>query len=108
MTSSVCEGSCEVSCGAVSWARAIDRDLARSRRAQFLNTGNDVAARDVCPCVWIVNPTETRQVLKHVLLEALQLKRDALKDPKLKSSPVATQRAPPPDATALPAMDLAY
>jgi hypothetical protein len=29
---------------------------------QFLNTGNDYAARDVCPCVWIVSPTETRQV----------------------------------------------
>ena len=28
---------------------------------QFLNTGNDYAARDICPCVWIVNPTETRQ-----------------------------------------------
>ena len=26
---------------------------------QFLNTGNDYAARDVCPCVWITSPVET-------------------------------------------------
>ncbi|KAL1496099.1 hypothetical protein AB1Y20_014724 [Prymnesium parvum] len=49
---------------------------------QFLGTGNDYAARDVCPCVWIIDPTETRQVLKHVLKEALGMDRAALKDPR--------------------------
>lgn len=34
---------------------------------QFLNTGNDFAARDSCPCLWIVNPHETGKVLNHVL-----------------------------------------
>lgn len=34
---------------------------------QFLNTGNDFAARDASPCVWIVNPTETMYVLKTIL-----------------------------------------
>ena len=31
---------------------------------QFLNTGNDFAARAVCPCIWITNPTETTYILK--------------------------------------------
>jgi len=34
---------------------------------QFLNTGNDHAARDICPCVWITSPFETADVLKYVL-----------------------------------------
>lgn len=34
---------------------------------QFLNTGNDFAARDVCPCVWIINPEETTFILKNIL-----------------------------------------
>lgn len=34
---------------------------------QFLNTGNDVAARDVCPCIWITNPEETTYILKSIL-----------------------------------------
>jgi IMP and pyridine-specific 5'-nucleotidase len=34
---------------------------------QFLNTGNDYAARDVCPCVWITSPEETTYVLKTIL-----------------------------------------
>lgn len=34
---------------------------------QFLNTGNDYAARDASPCVWIINPTETMYVLKTIL-----------------------------------------
>ena len=35
---------------------------------QFLNTaGNDSAARDVCPCVWIINPDETTYILKNIL-----------------------------------------
>ena len=34
---------------------------------QFLNTGNDFAARDVCPCVWITSPEETTYILKSIL-----------------------------------------
>jgi len=34
---------------------------------QFLNTGNDFAARDVCPCVWITSPDETTYILKSIL-----------------------------------------
>jgi len=34
---------------------------------QFLNTGNDYAARGVCPCIWITNPEETTYILKSIL-----------------------------------------
>jgi IMP and pyridine-specific 5'-nucleotidase len=34
---------------------------------QFLNTGNDFAARAVSPCVWIINPQETTYILKSIL-----------------------------------------
>ena len=34
---------------------------------QFLNTGNDVAARSVCPCIWITSPDETTYILKSIL-----------------------------------------
>lgn len=34
---------------------------------QFLNNGNDYAARDVCPCVWITSPEETTYILKSIL-----------------------------------------
>ena len=34
---------------------------------QFLNTGNDYAARSVCPCIWITNPDETTYILKSIL-----------------------------------------
>jgi len=34
---------------------------------QFLNTGNDYAARSCCPCVWITSPEETTYVLKAIL-----------------------------------------
>ena len=35
---------------------------------QFLpQTGNDLAARETCPCIWIVNPAETGKVLQHLL-----------------------------------------
>jgi IMP and pyridine-specific 5'-nucleotidase len=33
---------------------------------QFLNTGNDYAARAVCPCIWITAPDETTYILKTV------------------------------------------
>jgi hypothetical protein len=32
-----------------------------------LSAGNDVAARDFCPCIWITAPTETEKILEHVL-----------------------------------------
>ena len=34
---------------------------------QFLKTGNDVAARAVSPCVWIISPKETLKVLEILL-----------------------------------------
>ena len=34
---------------------------------QFLNTGNDYAARGVCPCIWITSPDETTYILKTIL-----------------------------------------
>jgi len=34
---------------------------------QFLNTGNDYAARAVCPCIWITSPEETTYILKSIL-----------------------------------------
>jgi len=34
---------------------------------QFLNTGNDFAARDICPCIWITSPEETTYILKTTL-----------------------------------------
>ena len=34
---------------------------------QFLNLGNDYAARDVSPCIWIINPMETTYILKSIL-----------------------------------------
>ena len=34
---------------------------------QFLNTGNDYAARAVCPCIWITGPEETTYILKSIL-----------------------------------------
>jgi len=34
---------------------------------QFLNTGNDYAARQTCPCIWITNPDETTYILKSIL-----------------------------------------
>lgn len=34
---------------------------------QFLNTGNDFAARTCCPCVWITSPEETEYILKSIL-----------------------------------------
>jgi IMP and pyridine-specific 5'-nucleotidase len=34
---------------------------------QFLLTGNDFAARSVCPCVWITSPEETTYILKTIL-----------------------------------------
>ena len=32
-----------------------------------MNTGNDYAARDSCPCLWITKPEETTYILKILL-----------------------------------------
>lgn len=42
---------------------------------QFLNTGNDLAARFASPCIWIHNPHETGKVLQHVLKHLERLPR---------------------------------
>jgi hypothetical protein len=34
---------------------------------QFLSTGNDLAARETCPCIWITSPRETEKILGHIL-----------------------------------------
>jgi len=34
---------------------------------QFLNTGNDFAARGCCPCIWITSPEETTYILKTII-----------------------------------------
>jgi IMP and pyridine-specific 5'-nucleotidase len=34
---------------------------------QFLNTGNDIKARETCPCLWITSPAETAKMLLHVI-----------------------------------------
>jgi IMP and pyridine-specific 5'-nucleotidase len=39
---------------------------------QFLNTGNDHAARNGTPCVWVRDPTETQYVLRS-LLQAIDI-----------------------------------
>ena len=38
---------------------------------QFLQTGNDIAARDICPCIWITNPLETEKILELLLKHGL-------------------------------------
>lgn len=45
---------------------------------QFLNTGNDFAARAVSPCIWIINPLETEKIL-HRILHVLGLDDDQQK-----------------------------
>ena len=37
---------------------------------QFLNTGNDYAARGCSPCAWITSPVETTYILKRLLIFA--------------------------------------
>mmetsp|Transcript_5645 Transcript_5645/g.9734 ORF Transcript_5645/g.9734 Transcript_5645/m.9734 type:complete len:463 (+) Transcript_5645:21-1409(+) len=52
---------------------------------QFLSTGNDVAARGVCPTIWIKDPNETKRVLKellHVLGLTRSLDDSALRSPR--------------------------
>jgi IMP and pyridine-specific 5'-nucleotidase len=37
---------------------------------QFLNTGNDFAARAASPCCWIISPDETTHIIKLILRQA--------------------------------------
>lgn len=50
---------------------------------QFLNTGNDFAARAVCPCIWITSPEETTYILKTILrLAGIEYQLDNEKETK--------------------------
>jgi len=50
---------------------------------QFLNTGNDFAARAVCPCIWITSPEETTYILKTTLrLAGIEYELDNEKETK--------------------------
>ena len=40
---------------------------------QFLNTGNDYAARDVCPCIWITSPDETTVFPQTMLVDYVRV-----------------------------------
>ena len=42
---------------------------------QFLSAGNDVAARDSCPTIWITSPRETEKILEHILYYKLGLNK---------------------------------
>ena len=54
---------------------------------QFLNTGNDFAARDVCPCVWITSPEETTYILKSILrLAGVSIKLPGSSSPEFAST----------------------
>lgn len=60
---------------------------------QFLNTGNDYAARDSCPCLWITKPEETTYILKLILrmagveqVNALPIVHEEVRGPGEKSS----------------------
>jgi IMP and pyridine-specific 5'-nucleotidase len=58
---------------------------------QFLNTGNDHAARDVSPCVWIISPQETTYILKSILrLAGVNLTSTGQKDESDSDGEVAT------------------
>lgn len=57
---------------------------------QFLNTGNDYAARAASPCVWITNPTETSYCLKTILrLAGVSVTVPTLEDDKSKEGSTA-------------------
>jgi len=47
---------------------------------QFLKNGNDIAARNVAPCIWITSPAETTKILHHLC------RFRAVKVPELNSS----------------------
>ena len=65
---------------------------------QFLNTGNDFSCRGACATVWITNPTETKYILKRLLLACgLSPKMDKGDDDR---TPAEPPTPPPPSAAA--------
>ena len=63
---------------------------------QFLNTGNDYAARQTCPCIWIINPDETTYVLKSILrlagIDLLTVEHGDADNHETTTPPTATMR----------------
>lgn len=57
---------------------------------QFLNTGNDHAARAASCCLWITNPEETKDIL-HTLLDVVDPHAPPLPNHPLPPSPTNTQ-----------------
>lgn len=74
---------------------------------QFLNTGNDYAARAVCPCIWITSPSETTYILKTILrLAGVQYQlQDASEAAALLSGERQGPSPAPKDGSGGPAID---
>lgn len=70
---------------------------------QFLTTGNDLAARSCCPCLWVTSPVETRFVLKAMLRHSLLLPDASLKETSEYAASVV--ECPPPSSTKRPRLD---
>lgn len=58
---------------------------------QFLNTGNDHAARSASCCLWITNPDETKAIL-HTLLKVVDPDAPPIPDTSLPPSPTNDRR----------------
>ena len=69
---------------------------------QFLNTGNDYAARDSCPCLWITKPEETTYILKLILRMAGVEQIDVL--PDIPESSVSLSESTKPVVNCIDAM----
>eukprot|EP00934_Nitzschia_sp_Nitz4_P009053 Nitzschia sp. Nitz4//scaffold171_size48012//41509//43076//NITZ4_007133-RA/size48012-augustus-gene-0.29-mRNA-1//-1//CDS//3329538725//9043//frame0 len=60
---------------------------------QFLNTGNDYAARAVCPCIWITSPDETTYILKTILrLAGVEYRMEPAQQPKVSAGDVGKEK----------------
>ena len=68
-------------------------------REPNFQTGNDVAAREASPCIWIISPKETLKVLE-ILLSLMGLAADA-------ASPPPSPRLRSPSVRPLPRAELA-
>ena len=69
---------------------------------QFLNTGNDYAARAVSPCIWIINPQETTYILKSILRLAGVSVTLPTNDIEASSVPIDAKELQHKDGKALP------
>lgn len=60
---------------------------------QFLNIGNDIAARATSPCIWIINPRETGKVLQNVLkyrkIKPVVVSEEVIQRRQVKEGPAA-------------------